>query len=108
MNPSTETAVLHVLSEIVTAANRGDFSALLLLDLSAAFDTVDHEVLFKCLDISYGVTGCALKWFQWYMCGRTQHVRLGLTKSSIVWSSTRISPWSHLVYAVHGRSGTPD
>jgi len=48
----------------------------------------------------------AWKLFIWhsYMCGRTQHVRLGLTKSSIVclsvWSSTRISPRSHLVCAV--------
>jgi len=67
MNHSTETAVLHVLSEILTAADRGDFSALVLLDLSAAFDTVDHEVLLKRLDISYGVTGCALKWFESYL-----------------------------------------
>jgi len=43
MNHSTETAVLHVVSEILTAANRGDFLALVLLDLSAAFDTADHE-----------------------------------------------------------------
>jgi len=43
MNHSTETTVLHVLSEILTAADRGDFSAL-ILDLSAAFDTVDHEI----------------------------------------------------------------
>jgi len=81
MNHSTDTAVLHVLSEILTAADRGDFSALVLLDLldlSAAFDTVDHEVLLKLLDISYGVTGCALKWLQSYLCGRIQHVRLGL------------------------------
>jgi len=84
MNHSTETAVLHVLSKILTAADRGDCSALVLLALLAAFDTVDHEVLLKRLDISHGVTGCALKWFQSYLCGRTQHVRLGLTKSSIV------------------------
>ena len=84
LNHSTETAVLHVLSEILTAADRGDFSAIVLLDLSAAFDTVDHEVLLKRLDLSYGVTGCALKWFRSYLCGRTQYVRHGLTKSSIV------------------------
>jgi len=55
MNHSTETAVLRVLSEILTAANRGDFSAIVLLD------TVDHEVRLERLDISYnGVTGCAL------------------------------------------------
>jgi len=84
VNHSTETAVLHVLSKILTAADRGDFSALILLNLSAAFDTVDHEVQLKRLDISYGVTRCALKCFQLYRCGQTQHVRLGLTKSTIV------------------------
>ena len=41
LNHSTETAVLHVLAEILTAADRGDLSALVLLDLSAAFNTVD-------------------------------------------------------------------
>ena len=44
------------------AADRGDLSALVLLDLLVAFDTGD--VLLKRLDMSYGVTGCALKWFQ--------------------------------------------
>jgi len=77
MNHSTETAVLHVLSKILTAAIG------CVLDLSAAFGTVDHEVLLRRLDISYGVTGCALKWFQSYLYSQTQHVRLGLTKSSI-------------------------
>jgi len=69
INHSTETAVLHFLSEILTAADLGDFSALVLLDLLAAFDTVDHEFLLKRLDISYGVIVCALKWFQSYLCG---------------------------------------
>jgi len=80
MNHLRETAVLHALSEILTAVAWGDFSALVLLDILAAFDTV----LLKRLDISYSVTGRALKWIQLYLCGRTQQVRLGLTKSSIV------------------------
>ena len=46
-NHSIETAVLHVLSEILTTADRGDLSALVLLDLSAAFDTVGHDDLLK-------------------------------------------------------------
>jgi Reverse transcriptase (RNA-dependent DNA polymerase) len=80
---STETAVLHVLSEILTAVDRGDVAALILLDLSAAFDTVDHDILLRRLQYSYGVTGSANRWFRSYLCGRTQYVRLGSTKSSI-------------------------
>ena len=44
---STETAVLRVLSDILLAVDRGDFAALVLLDLSAAFDTVDHAILLS-------------------------------------------------------------
>jgi len=41
---STETAVLWVLSDILLAVDHGDVAALILLDLSAAFDTVDYEI----------------------------------------------------------------
>ena len=44
---STETAVLRVLSDIIQAVDRGDVAALVLLDLSAAFDTVDHDILLQ-------------------------------------------------------------
>ena len=44
---STKTAVLSVLSDIHLAVDRGDLAALVLLDLSAAFDTVDHDILLK-------------------------------------------------------------
>ena len=43
---STETAVLTVLSDLLEALHRGDIGVLLLLDLSAAFDTVDHATLY--------------------------------------------------------------
>ena len=42
---STETTVLRVLSDILQAVDNGDLAALVLLDLSAAFDTVDHSIL---------------------------------------------------------------
>ena len=51
-----------------------------LLDLSAAFNTVDHTLLFACL-ISAGVIGVANKWFESYLTSRTQIVRLGKTQS---------------------------
>ena len=60
---STETAVLRVLSDILQAVDRGDVAALVLLDLSAAFDTVDHEVLLQRLSETFGVTDVAHMWF---------------------------------------------
>jgi len=72
---STETAILLVLSEIIQSVDRGDFAALVLLDLSAAFDTVDHEILLQHLHISYGINRPVLQWFRSYLVGRTQHVR---------------------------------
>jgi len=54
---------LSVLSDILLAVDRGDFAALVLLDLSAAFDTVDHDILLQRLQTSFGIDGVALKWF---------------------------------------------
>jgi len=81
---STETAVLRVLSDILQAVERGDSAqsaALIFLDLSAAFDTVDHEVLLKRLQMSFGIDNTAYKWFQSYQSGRHQHVRRGSIRS---------------------------
>jgi len=46
-NHFTESAVLRVFSDILGTLDRGEFAALALLDLSAAFDTVDHPTLIK-------------------------------------------------------------
>jgi len=48
---SVETAVVKVLADILLAIDRGDLAGLALLDLSTAFDTVDHDVLLQRLDI---------------------------------------------------------
>lgn len=61
---STETALIKVTSDILMAIDRGELVTLALLDLSAAFDTVDHEILLRRLSESYGITGVALDWFQ--------------------------------------------
>ena len=70
-----ETAVLHVLSDIFEALDQGDWAVLTLLDLSAAFDTVDHTMLIRCLQISYGFNDVVLSWFSSYLHGRSQYVR---------------------------------
>jgi hypothetical protein len=71
---STETAVLKVLSDILLAVHSGDLSVLTLLDLYAAFDTVDHHILLKRLHISFDLSGSVLAWFRSYLYDRTQHV----------------------------------
>ena len=70
---STETAVLKVLADILLALDSGDLAMLILLDLSAAFDSVDHDTLLNRLRKSYGLGGQVLNWFASYLC--VQHVR---------------------------------
>jgi hypothetical protein len=72
---STETAILRVLSDILEAVDEGDVAILALFDLSAAFDTVDHAILLRRLQRSYGVDGGVLHWFESYLSGRRQSVR---------------------------------
>ena len=49
---------------------------LTLLDLSAAFDTIDHNILIQRLDTTFGIRGTALGWFESYLKGRTQTVEV--------------------------------
>ena len=59
---STEICLLKVMSDILDAADSGEVSLVGLLDLSAAFDTVDHEILLHHLKSSFGIGGVILDW----------------------------------------------
>ena len=78
---STETALLKVQSDILTALDSGSGAVLLMLDLSAAFDTIDHGILLSRLNSLYGISGDALDWFKSYLSNRVQHVIIGDTVS---------------------------
>ena len=64
---STEMTVLKVFSDLVDAIEKGEFVLLTFLDLSAAFDTVDHEILLKRLSTTFRINSVALRWFQSYL-----------------------------------------
>jgi len=69
---STETAVLSVHNDLVRAVDDCRVSQPVLLDLSAAFDTVDHQVLLCVLSDRFSISGTALNWFESYLSDRTQ------------------------------------
>ena len=73
-----------MLSGIILAVDRGDVAALILFDLSAAFDTVDYEILLQRLRTTYGICDVAHKWFRSYLFGRSQYVRIGTSCSSVI------------------------
>ena len=74
---STETALLRVQNDLLQAVDKHGGAILVLLDLSAAFDTIDHKKLLNILDVSFGIRGDALKWFESYLTDRTQTVQIG-------------------------------
>ena len=71
---STETALTKVTNDVLLAMDAGDTSMLILLDLSAAFDTVDHTILLKRLENQIGIRGLALSWLKSYLSERKQCV----------------------------------
>ena len=64
---STETALVKVFNDIHLNTDSGKISVLVLLDLSAAFDTVDHDILLDRLENWVGLSGSVLKWFESYL-----------------------------------------
>ena len=74
---STETALLSTLNSIFLSSDSGKSTLLISLDLSAAFDTIDHSILLNRLENSFGLTGFPLAWIRSYITDRYQCVRIG-------------------------------
>lgn len=79
---STETALLKIKNDITLNFAKGQATALVLLDLSAAFDTIDHPLLLSRLSSCYGIQGTALKWCRSYLSDRHQLVKVSSSFSS--------------------------
>jgi hypothetical protein len=72
---STETLLASLYSKLVSAIGRQQVSCLCLLDISAAFDTLDHEILLKRLSTWFGISDTALQWLTSYLSARTFSVK---------------------------------
>ena len=80
-NYSTETALLRIVNDLLTAMDNNKICFLTLLDLSAAFDTIDHQIVFTRLQHSFGISGPALSWFSSYLCNSTHAVTINSLQS---------------------------
>ena len=78
-NHSMETALLKVKLDIINAMDNQQVICQVLLDLSAAFDTVDHSILLARQETFFGINGTSLSWIRSYLTSRTQCVGLGNT-----------------------------
>ena len=73
---------VEMASDILCAADRGDVTFLCLLDLSAAFETVDHDILVNNLERAFGLRELVLEWIKSFLFKRTQSVLLNGTRST--------------------------
>ena len=81
---STETSILKLACDALLAADLGIVTLLGLLDLSAAFDTVDHHILINRLQSTFGIHGTVLKWVTSFITNRMQTVNFAGQQSTIV------------------------
>ena len=74
---STETALVKVVNDLLLITDQKSKAILVLLDLSAAFDTINHDMLLSKLKNNYGLSGTALAWFESYLKDRTASTKVG-------------------------------
>ena len=80
---STETALLRMRNDILVSMNKQQVTLLVFLDLSTAFDTVDHDILLWRLEYKFGMKDQPLTWFKSYLSNRSHRI-VDLRRKSIV------------------------
>ena len=78
---STEIALLRMRNDILVNMNKQRVTLLVFLDLSAAFDTVDHDILLRRMEYKFGIKDQAVTWFKSYLSNRSQRIVIGSAKS---------------------------
>ena len=97
---NTQQALLSLIENWKRVLDKQGFGGAVLMDLSKAFDTLNHELLIAKLH-AYGFSKCSLRYLHSYLTKRWQRTKVGIKFSSwselIQGSSSRISPWSSLI-----------
>ena len=73
---STETALTRVFNDVLLAIDKGHEAVIVLLDFSAAFDSIDHDTMTDRFQRCYGIKGTALQWLTSYLDNRKQRIRV--------------------------------
>ena len=110
---SRETALLRLVNDVLCSADGGDLVLLVLLDLSAAFDSIDHCTLLTRLHGEAGISGPAHEWFRSNLTDRTQHVMVNHYQASSaenmnasrVWCPSWVGSWTHSLFPLHNSAG---
>ena len=87
---STETLLIRLLSDFHQAMDTGRVTLLALLDVSAAFDTVDFDILIQRLSKSFGIEARALSWFDSFLHERSSSIQIGTART----------PWFPVLYGI--------
>ena len=75
---------IRVVNDMLNAIDNGNLSLLTLLDLSAAFDTIDHSILLERLQTYFGIDGLPLNWVKSYLSNRHQKVKIDNNLSNVL------------------------
>ena len=101
---STETALVKVQNDILTSIDHYGAVILVMLDLSAAFDTIDYDILFSRMENTLGITGQTLAWLKSNLSGRTLLIKIDKSFSElqdILWSVPQGSVLGPLLFPIY-------
>ena len=102
-NHSTEYAAMELTDKVLKDIDEKNISLTIFMDLSKAFDTLDHNILIKKL-AHYGING-TLEWFTSYLTGCSQYVEIDGVSFNvfflIYWCPTGFHPWAITIFYIH-------
>ena len=88
---STDHTIVHLVDQIYESFENNNYTLRVFIDLSKAFDTVDHSILLKNLEM-YGVNTTNLTWFASYLNGRKQYIKITESADTLkkgIWCGVR-------------------